>query len=144
MNEVVENFIFDADKNGLIGQDLFSILKSARPGEVDRIQTCIKGPDELSEQGQPHVPAKPLHSEDNQQPPFSREEMYEALKSLSDQYFEELVGIYVDQDARLLVGNRTGQRAMVLELINHYDVPYRGLTLLIEAIRKINKGLIRN
>ena len=126
------------EERGLIGGDLFRILKAARPmrvAEIEKIEADCAG----AKPGRAEPPAATAP------PPVTaidRRKVYQALIQLAPNDFNVMLDTEVDQQARLDVGGRAGQREAARILLNHYDVPYRGLDQLVSAIRAVAPGVI--
>lgn len=68
-------------------------------------------------------------------PPFDRDAAYRLLSGLPSGDFE-IVMNNVTPEARQAVRSRAAPSSMAIDLVNHYDVHYRGLHQLAAAIRK--------
>ena len=155
LRDVVEQVVDELQKHGLIGEDFFRILSSERPGRIEEVRALeelFKGTSKQTPAGRQAdssatrkavLDARAAsESKDRSGDKFDRADVFEALMGLSAGDFDKLMLIYIEQDARLLVGSRAGQQEAALSLINHYDVGHRGLKSLVEAIRKVAKEII--
>jgi len=127
------------EQRGLLGQDFFEILKSERPRRVDEVESLRVAYAQKS-----GAPSTPKTEKELLSPGASmdRSAVYKALVGLSPGDFKILFEIGVDPEARLIASSHTGQSQMALALISHYDVPYRGLDKLVNAIREVTTNLI--
>lgn len=151
LSTIVDQLIHAMESHGLIDDDLFRLLESDRPmraKEVSNVrQLQLFNDDEeshdterLSPSGGPPSDEPPSDEPPSDGPP-TRESVWELLVSLSEQDFDLLVNIHIDASARQIIANRSGRQTISIGLINHYDVPYRGLPQLVDFIKKVAPNL---
>jgi hypothetical protein len=145
LSAIAQEIVEFLEHHALIGDDFFNILEAERPrraAEVEKIRSACAARKHVA--AAPAAPARvaPKRARRSHKRPIDRRTVYEALLALSPLDFNVLIDVQVDQEARLVVGSRGGQSEMALALIAHYDVPYRGLDRLAEAIRRVVPRLI--
>jgi hypothetical protein len=138
LRSVAAQMVERLEELGLIGGDFFRILKAERPmrvAEIEKIEADCAGPRPAKAEPPAAIATPPVIAID-------RRTVYRALNQLAPGDFNVLLDTEVDQQARLAVGGRAGQSEASLILINHYDVPYRGLNQLANAIRAVAPEVI--
>lgn len=148
LGRVVQDMIAALEERDLIGPEFFEILKAERPrraSEIERVITAYGGQsassDSTSGSSQSATSSVSTVSP-TATPQFTRSTVYKVLMGMAPEDFNTLVTIFIAEDARQAVRGLSGHSTIAQALINHYDVPYRGLAQLAECIREVVPDVI--